>query len=143
MGFLRRCPKRRGFFRFGICRCALALFHGRTHQIVKQSVVRFFVGFLLFGYRGGSRFFGFGFFNIPFDRNGIDRSQLEAFYNAVDLRSVLGTHHNIHHAVCGFFFAPQSAVNYAVAFRLGSKLFQMFLSDGKNFQFLSTFEHGG
>ena len=61
-------------------------------------VIRRLVGLLLLrGRRGG--FVRLGLFNVPLDGNGIDRRQLEALHDAVNLGRILGTHHNFYHTV--------------------------------------------
>ena len=117
------------------------LLNGCAQQVIQQAVVRRLVGLLLLR-RRRSGFVRLGLFNVPLDRNGIDRRQLEALHDAVDLRRILGTHHNVYHTVGRTLFPPQGAVDNAVPLGFGRKLFQMLLADGEHFQLLAAFEHG-
>ena len=135
MGFLRLCRRR-------VWKCVFLLLNGFAQQVIQQAVVRRFVGFLLLGGRRGG-FVRLGLRNVPLDGNGIDRRQLEALHDAVDLGRILGTHHNVYHTVSGTLFATQGTVDNTVSFGFGCKLFQMLLADGKHFQLLAAFEHGG
>ena len=134
MGFLRLCRRR-------VWGCVFLLLNGCAQQVIQQAVVLRLVWLLLLR-RRRSGFVRLGLFDVPLDGNGIDRRQLEALHDAVDLGRILGTHHNVYHTVGGAFFAPQGAVDNTVPLGLSRKLLQMFLADGEHFQFLAAFEHG-
>ena len=84
-----------------------------------------------------------GLLNLAFDRSGVHSSQLEAFYNAVDLTGILSPDHHIYHAVRELILAAQGAIDHAIPLGFGGKLLQMFLADSKHLQFFSAFQHGG
>ena len=118
------------------------LLNGCAQQVIQQAVVRRLIGLLLLrGRRSG--FIRLGLLDVPLDGNGIDRRQLEALYDTVDFGRILSTHHNVYHTVSGTLFATQGAVDNAVPLGFQRKLFQMLLADGKHFQLLAAFEHGG
>ena len=118
------------------------LLNGCAQQVIQQAVVRRLVGLLLFRRRRGG-FVRLGLLDVPLDGNGIDRRQLEALHDAVDLGRILGAHHNVYHTVGRTLFTTQGTVDNAVPLCLGCKLFQMLLADGEHFQLLAAFEHGG